>query len=120
MSYGDFYADDIPDTAEAATTKQLNYIAAWAQIHTLLLGSQDLRERFIRYLDAMANAHANAWAENFDAAAEQALEAQYRDLVTLSTIQRGKLPAPPLLAHERPARLMHAAEVHWLWATLRD
>lgn len=120
LSRDEFYADGIRDPAEAQAKAQLNYIAAWALVHSLLLGPADQQDRFMRYLNALSTPRADAWAENFDAASDQALEARYRDLVTSSTMPNGELPAPPRPAENAAVRVMNAAEVLWSWAAVRN
>jgi tetratricopeptide (TPR) repeat protein len=120
LSAADFYARDISDPKQAETAGQMNYLGAWAQIHPLMLGPDDLQARFMRYLNALASGQKDAWEQNFDANAEKELEAQYRDLVTRASTRSGELPAPVVPASPTPARVMHPSEVHWLWASLRN
>ncbi|MGC4092968.1 MAG: hypothetical protein QM756_34795 [Polyangiaceae bacterium] len=120
LSDRDFYARDVGDSIEASTARQLHYIAAWAQVHQLMLGSDDLQSRFMRYLNALGTGREEAWATSFDAEAERALEAEYRELFKHSTFRGGELPAPALAANRAPVRSMAAWEVHWLWAALRN
>lgn len=120
LSNREFYSREISDGGEAATATQLNYVAAWAQIHPMMLGPDDLRARFMRYLNGLATGRADAWEQSFDANSERALEAEYRDLVTRSLTRSGELPAPPLPVSAQQVRAMAASEVHWLWAALRN
>jgi hypothetical protein len=119
LSHRDFYAEDIADGEKAATTRQLNYVAAWAEVHPLLLGPDDLQSRFVRYLNGLAAGRTDAWATAFDAASERVLEAEYRDVVTRLSTRSGELTAPPAPTRPVQSRAMQSWELPWLRASLR-
>jgi tetratricopeptide (TPR) repeat protein len=119
--YQQFHAGLASDNA-SRNERSVNYLAAWALVHAALVGDDQIRDRFWRYLRTLASATADpgtAWTANFDRVAEGVLETRYLEAARGDGVLTARLPLPRFANDQIVERTMSSAEVLAMWSRQR-
>lgn len=119
--YGLDLSDD-PDDIHRIQASYLNYSSAWTLVHLLLLGEGATRRYFLAYLSELARGTITAeeaWLKHLGPP-DPRLESRYRSLLKTTDRNVARVPFQPGPPAKLAERALSPAEVHLLWASLRN